>query len=124
MSDPIAWHRPEYRDQSNQLINLVEFAALAGVTRAAVSNWRKRHDFPAPAMTAGRGVWVVRAEAEQWLTTHRARRAKADASEARADQLAAKLATLEAREKRQAANLAATRKKLRAARTRLDSLDN
>jgi predicted DNA-binding transcriptional regulator AlpA len=103
MSD-ITWHRPEYQGKDDQLVSLASVATLAGVTRAAVSNWRRRHDFPKPVMTAGRTVWVVRAEAEAWLATRPARTAK---------DTDAQLAALEAREARQTAALAITRKKLR-----------
>lgn len=102
MSD-ITWHRPEYQGKEDQLISLSGIAAIAGVTRAAVSNWRRRHDFPAPVMTAGPTVWVVRTEAEAWLSNRPHRSAP--------DPLAAR-ARLEARETRQAEALAATRKKL------------
>lgn len=103
MSD-ITWCRPEYQGKEDQLVNLAGVATLAGVTRAAVSNWRRRHDFPAPVMTAGRTVWVVRTEAETWLNTRTAR-STPDPNAARA--------RLEAREARQAAALEATREKLR-----------
>ncbi|MFF5186442.1 helix-turn-helix transcriptional regulator [Streptomyces sp. NPDC000345] len=103
MSD-ITWHRPEYQGNEAQLVSLAGVATLAGVTRAAVSNWRRRHDFPKPVMTAGRTVWVVRAEALAWLASRPTHSAP--------DQ-AAVVAALEAREARQAAALAATRKKLR-----------
>ncbi|WP_432034202.1 helix-turn-helix transcriptional regulator [Streptomyces antibioticus] len=103
MSD-ITWHRPEYRGKDDLLVSLAGVAALAGVTRAAVSNWRRRHDFPKPVMTAGRTVWVVRTEAETWLAARPARTAK---------DTDAQRAVLEAREARQAAALATTRKKLR-----------
>ena len=103
MSD-ITWHRPEYQGNEDKLVSLAGVAALAGVTRAAVSNWRRRHDFPKPVMTAGRTVWVVRDEAETWLASRPARTAQ-DPDAARAD--------LEAREARQSAALTATRKKLR-----------
>lgn len=100
----ITWHRPEYQGKDDHLISLVEVAALAGVTRSAVSNWRKRHDFPQPAMTAGRTVWVVRAEAEVWLAGRPVRNVSTgDAA----------IARLKARESRQAAALARTRQKLR-----------
>jgi predicted DNA-binding transcriptional regulator AlpA len=96
----ITWHRPDYQGNWDGLINLGGFAKLAGVSRAAVSNWRKRHDdFPKPVMTAGQSVWVVRAEVETWLSDHTAR-------------TAADRAVLEAREARQTAALATTRKKL------------
>lgn len=100
----ITWHRPEYQGKDDQLVSLAGVAALAGVTRAAVSNWRKRHDFPKPVVTAGQTVWVVRAEAQAWLD-NRPARTPADA--------AGTIAALEAREARQAAALAATRTKLR-----------
>ncbi|MET8982113.1 AlpA family phage regulatory protein [Streptomyces sp. NPDC004539] len=99
----ITWHRPEYQGKDEQLISLVEVATLAGVTRSAVSNWRRRHDFPQPAMTAGRTVWVVRAEAEAWLAARPIRNASDSAA----------IEELKAREARQAAALAKTRKKLR-----------
>ncbi|MFE9936349.1 helix-turn-helix transcriptional regulator [Streptomyces hirsutus] len=123
MSEPITWHRPEYRDRGDQLISLAQVANLADVTRAAVSNWRHRHDFPAPAMTAGRTVWVVRAEAEHWLTTQRPQRGSTNAAPSKNSRPTRALAVLEAREERQAAALAATRKKLRAVRKQL-STDN
>lgn len=100
----ITWHRPEYRGKDDQLVSLAGVAALAGVTRAAVSNWRHRHDFPKPVMTAGRTVWVVRAEAQTWLG-NRPPRPAADP--------AAAIAILEGREARQVAALSATRNKLR-----------
>ncbi|MGW6008646.1 helix-turn-helix transcriptional regulator [Streptomyces sp. NPDC055210] len=103
MSD-ITWHRPEYQGKEDLLVSLAGVATLAGVTRAAVSNWRRRHDFPNTVMTAGRTVWVVRTEAQAWLAGRPAR-AEQDSEAARA--------ALEGREARQAAALAATRKKLR-----------
>lgn len=122
MSEPITWYRPEYRDHDDQLISLAQVAALAGVTRAAVSNWRRRHDFPAPAMTAGRSVWVVRTEAEQWLTENRPKGTRAEATTSKAARLGRTITALEARERRQATDLNATRKKLRAQRDQLAAL--
>lgn len=115
MSEPITWHRPEYRDRGKELISLAQVANLAGVTRAAVSNWRRRHDFPAPAMTAGHTVWVVRTEAEHWLATQR-RQPGPNGTTPSNSRTARAITALEAREERQAAELAATRKKLRALR--------
>ncbi|NEA67529.1 AlpA family phage regulatory protein [Streptomyces sp. SID12488] len=103
MSD-ITWHRPEFQGKDDQLVSLAGVAVFAGVTRAAVSNWRKRHDFPKPVMTAGRTVWVVRTEAETWLASR---------STQSATDTETKRAALEAREARQAIALATTRKKLR-----------
>lgn len=119
MSAPITWHRPEYRDRGEELISLAQVANLAGVTRAAVSNWRRRHDFPAPAMTAGRTVWVVRTEAEHWLTTQRRQPGQSSTTRSSSARTAKALAALEAREERQAAELAATRKQLRVLRKQL-----
>lgn len=116
MPESITWHRPEYRDQLDLLISLAEVAELAGVTRAAVSNWRHRHDFPTPAMTAGRTVWVVLSEAEQWLAAKRTKRDPASAAAAAAARLETTITALENRERRQAAVLAATRKNLRRTR--------
>jgi predicted DNA-binding transcriptional regulator AlpA len=99
----ITWHRPEYKGREDELVGLAQIAALAGVSRAAVSNWRRRHDFPQPAMTAGRTVWVVRTEAETWLA-NRATRTTPDSTDMRA--------VLEAREARQTAALAKTRDQL------------
>lgn len=121
MSEPITWHRPEYRDRGDQLISLAQVASLAGVTRAAVSNWRRRHDFPAAAMTAGRTVWVVREEAAHWLATQRPGAARTATKSTSARSLKA-LAALEAREQKQAAELAETRKKLRTARRQITAL--
>lgn len=57
-------------DQTNHglLINLAKVAALAGVSRPAVSNWRKRFpDFPQPAGgTAGSPLFHA-GQVEEWL---------------------------------------------------------
>lgn len=118
MSEPITWHRPEYRDRGDQLISLAQVASLAGVTRAAVSNWRRRHDFPAPAMTAGRTVWVVREEAQHWLATQRPNTARTG-TESTGTRARKTLAALEAREQKQVAALAETRKELRTVRRQI-----
>ncbi|MFB7289004.1 helix-turn-helix transcriptional regulator [Actinacidiphila glaucinigra] len=119
MSDPVVWHRPEYQDRGDQLVSLAQVAELAGVTRAAVSNWRRRHNFPAPAMTAGRTVWVVCSEVAAWLDTERPKATRGPSDAAKAKRAAKTVATLEAREQRQAVALAATRKKLRGLRQQL-----
>ncbi|MFI9122369.1 hypothetical protein ACIGW0_23750 [Streptomyces bikiniensis] len=52
---------------------LAEVARIAGVGRAAVVNWRRRHDdFPAPAPAAGTGThpWFDRAAVVAWLLAH------------------------------------------------------
>ncbi|RAS59236.1 N-6 DNA methylase [Lentzea atacamensis] len=47
-----------------------EIAKLANVTRAAVSNWRKRYpDFPAPASGVGRTARFALADVEAWLNS-------------------------------------------------------
>ncbi len=57
-------------------ITMPEMARLAGVTRPAVSNWRKRFkDFPAPIRTDSSGADVFRlGDVEQWLDKHKKRR--------------------------------------------------
>jgi hypothetical protein len=48
-----------------------DIAELAGVTRAAVSNWRKRHiDFPEPAGGTVAKPLFDRADVERWLVTN------------------------------------------------------
>lgn len=53
------------------MITPIEIARLVGVTRSAVSNWRKRYDdFPKPIHTYS-GVPVFdRAEVLHWLAVH------------------------------------------------------
>ena len=53
------------------LVTATEIAQLAGVTRATVSNWRRRHpDFPSPADGArGRPVFDL-AAIQKWLRAH------------------------------------------------------
>lgn len=52
----------------SDLFGLSEIADLAGVTRQAVTNWRKRFDdFPKPAQTLQSGPVWNRDEAELWL---------------------------------------------------------
>ncbi|MFC0865517.1 N-6 DNA methylase [Sphaerimonospora cavernae] len=54
------------------LVSSAEIARLAGVTRAAVSNWRKRYvDFPEPAMGVGRAVLFPLVDVRSWLERHR-----------------------------------------------------
>ncbi|MEU8628514.1 N-6 DNA methylase [Streptomyces sp. NPDC048669] len=53
---------------SEPLITGAEIARLAGVTRAAVSNWRRRYsDFPAPADGGGSTPLFSLAEVRSWL---------------------------------------------------------
>ncbi|MCY9784216.1 N-6 DNA methylase [Nocardiopsis sp. EMB25] len=51
-----------------RLVTAADIARLAGVTRAAVSNWRRRHaDFPAPAEGAGASPRFSLSEVRAWL---------------------------------------------------------
>ncbi|MEU1672754.1 N-6 DNA methylase [Streptomyces roseifaciens] len=54
------------------LVTGAEIARLAGVTRAAVSNWRRRYDdFPAPAGGAANSPLYALAEVQEWLDKQR-----------------------------------------------------
>ncbi|SCE17368.1 N-6 DNA Methylase [Streptomyces sp. DvalAA-14] len=54
------------------LVTGSEIARLAGVTRAAVSNWRRRYDdFPAPAGGAANSPLYALAEVQAWLDRQR-----------------------------------------------------
>ncbi|KMS68262.1 N-6 DNA methylase [Streptomyces viridochromogenes] len=54
------------------LVTGAEIARLAGVTRAAVSNWRRRHeDFPAPAGGAANSPLYALADVQEWLDRQR-----------------------------------------------------
>jgi hypothetical protein len=54
------------------LITGAEIARLAGVTRAAVSNWRRRYDdFPAPTGGAANSPLYALAEVQEWLDRQR-----------------------------------------------------
>lgn len=51
------------------VVTAADIARLAGVTRATVSNWRRRHpDFPAPSGGTDASPAYDRAEVEEWLT--------------------------------------------------------
>ncbi|ORA16385.1 N-6 DNA methylase [Mycobacterium asiaticum] len=70
------WESPDGGD----LVAPSDIADLAGVTRAAVSNWRKRHaDFPKPVGGTVAQPLFSRAEVEDWLQTHRPARQPRDA---------------------------------------------
>ncbi|WP_433362304.1 N-6 DNA methylase [Streptosporangium sp. CA-115845] len=57
---------------ADSLVSAVEIAKLAGVTRAAVSNWRRRHaDFPSPAGGGAHNVLFALPEVHSWLDRHR-----------------------------------------------------
>src|SRR3954463_5641068 len=54
--------------QENPTITAAEIARLAGVGRAAVSNWRKRHpDFPVPVGGTPASPEFDLIQVEQWL---------------------------------------------------------
>ncbi|MGC5532547.1 N-6 DNA methylase [Streptomyces sp. SR-10] len=54
------------------LVTGAEIARLAGVTRAAVSNWRRRYDnFPAPVGGAANSPLFALVEVQAWLDTQR-----------------------------------------------------
>ncbi|MFC8428094.1 N-6 DNA methylase [Streptomyces sp. NPDC057253] len=54
------------------LVTGAEIARLAGVTRAAVSNWRRRYDdFPAPAGGAANSPLYALTEVQEWLDKQR-----------------------------------------------------
>lgn len=57
---------------SEPLVSGSEIARLAGVTRAAVSNWRRRYDdFPAPAGGSAGSPLFALSEVRQWLGRQR-----------------------------------------------------
>ncbi|MEV6983395.1 N-6 DNA methylase [Sphaerisporangium sp. NPDC051017] len=60
------------RSGPDSLVSAAEIARLAGVTRAAVSNWRKRHaDFPTPAGGGAGTALFALPEVHAWLDRHR-----------------------------------------------------
>ncbi|MGH3159954.1 MAG: N-6 DNA methylase, partial [Streptosporangiaceae bacterium] len=55
-------------DPTDVRVTLAEIARIAGVGRAAVSNWRRRHDtFPAPVGGSDASPQFSLADVEQWL---------------------------------------------------------
>lgn len=62
---------PEKRDSATE-VTAAGIARLAGVGRAAVSNWRRRHaDFPKPVGGTEASPSFALAEVEHWLRLHR-----------------------------------------------------
>lgn len=54
--------------RADLLVSISDIADLAGVTRPAVSNWRKRHaGFPAPRVQAPAGALFSLDDVERWL---------------------------------------------------------
>ncbi|MFD6457030.1 N-6 DNA methylase [Streptomyces roseolus] len=61
--------RPEGTDA---VVTAAEIARLAGVTRAAVSNWRRRHeDFPAPVAGGTSSPLFALSDVRRWLESQR-----------------------------------------------------
>ncbi|WP_437008235.1 N-6 DNA methylase [Streptomyces sp. enrichment culture] len=57
---------------SASVVTAAQIARLAGVTRAAVANWRRRHDdFPPPVGGTAAGPLFSLSEVEKWLTGQR-----------------------------------------------------
>ena len=56
---------------SEVLVSQSDIAARAGVTSAAVSNWRRRYrDFPSPVQETGTGVLFRLADVQRWASKH------------------------------------------------------
>src|SRR2546428_10524785 len=57
---------------AGDLVGIAEIAELAGVSRAAVVNWRTRHsDFPSPVTTLQAGPVFSRDQVRKWLRARR-----------------------------------------------------
>ncbi|WKK27824.1 hypothetical protein QZH56_37185 (plasmid) [Streptomyces olivoreticuli] len=142
----VTWHRTEYEGREDELVNQNEIAALANVTRAAVSNWATRHDnFPEVVAVHGTAQHAprlyARAEIETWLADRATQPRKKPTSRAparsrqqiltgRADRAARQVETEQQRiaelylELGKAAHRLSTAEgKLRAARQELAALD-
>ncbi|MEU9795045.1 hypothetical protein AB0E27_31410 [Streptomyces sparsogenes] len=124
------WHRPEFKDRESELINLSEAGRVVGVTRAAVSNWSRRHeDFPELVLEIGFTKWVVRAEFLEWEKRHRTRpslrgpkgprRPLREVVTERIEVLERAIPELEQRQKKQAEALARTTARLKEVRAEL-----
>ncbi|MEU5714333.1 N-6 DNA methylase [Streptomyces sp. NPDC020403] len=62
----------EEESTSGAVVTAAQIARLAGVTRAAVANWRRRHDaFPAPVGGTTAGPLFSLEEVETWLAGQR-----------------------------------------------------
>ncbi|MFF3323671.1 N-6 DNA methylase [Streptomyces sp. NPDC002889] len=67
------------RPPAEPLVTAAEIARLAGVTRAAVSNWRRRHDdFPAPSTGSTSSPLFSLPEVRAWLDKQRKGREMSD----------------------------------------------
>lgn len=60
----LVWHRPEYWNRTDELVTFFDAAVRLGITRGAISNWRKRFQetFPDVVAEGGGTVYVVTAE--------------------------------------------------------------
>ncbi|MFV2198432.1 hypothetical protein [Nocardiopsis sp. LOL_012] len=134
----IEWPRPEYTGRDTELIHLAEAARIAGVTRAAISNWATRHPtFPAVAkVITGPGTprkFIPRTEFTAFLEEHADRtrtpgpkegsskaphRPAATIAADRVDHYTRRITALQAREQEQAERLAKTRAALELAKGR------
>src|SRR3954468_17922661 len=57
-------------EQPTALVTAADISRLAGVTRATVSNWRRRHaDFPAPSGGTEASPAYDLAEVGRWVTS-------------------------------------------------------
>jgi len=63
---------------TDEYLNFQEIAIRAGVTPAAVTNWRIRHDdFPRPAKEIGKTKLFSARQVNAWLASREARQPKA-----------------------------------------------
>ncbi|MEU1827178.1 hypothetical protein ABZ502_32720 [Streptomyces abikoensis] len=70
----LEWIRPEFQERQEELIHLAHAAKIAGVTRACVSNWHRRHQsFQELIVARGRDgghqrlVYLPEAEFRRWI---------------------------------------------------------
>jgi ElaB/YqjD/DUF883 family membrane-anchored ribosome-binding protein len=135
---PAKWLRPEFQGREDELIHLAGAAKQAGVTRAAVTNWGRRHaDFPKIVVETGSAErptkFIVRSEFDEFLVALKARKGTRRTGTPRAKQrpratiaaadiarLTQRITELRNREKKQAAKLKNTRAELRKAETLLE----
>ena len=58
-------------DDEDVLLSLADIASLAGVSRPAVSNWRRRYsDFPTPIQETSAAALFRPTEVQQWMRDH------------------------------------------------------
>lgn len=74
----MVWHRPEFQGREKELCSIADAAAIAGVSRAAATNWSRRiADFPATVLEikSSKGQttrrFLVLAEFETWWDQRR-----------------------------------------------------